>query len=171
MPQRSGEAGSIVLIGFMGSGKTTIGRALADLLGFRFVDTDDIVESRAGRTIRQIFDQDGEAKFRAREHTAVKQAVRVGERVIACGGGAILQLRNHRLLKEAGPVVYLRADLETLRVRLRGSKTRPLLRARGALERLLAERAPAYEAAADVVVDVDRGTPEEIAERIAEALL
>lgn len=155
----------------MGAGKTTVGRALATHLGMRFVDTDDIVERRAGRTIEEIFSDAGETKFRSFEHTAIKQAVRTGGRVIACGGGAILQLRNHELLRSAGPIVYLRAELDTLRARLRTPKGRPLLRARGALERLHAERSPAYEAAADVVVDVDGATPDEVAAAIIEALL
>jgi shikimate kinase len=155
----------------MGSGKTTVGGALAGSLGMRFVDTDEIVERRAKRTIQEIFDAHGEEKFRALEHTAVKQAVRTGGRVIACGGGAILHLRNHELLRAAGPIVYLRADVATLRERLRRTKGRPLLRARGALERLYAERERAYASAADIVVDTDHLTVDEIVTRITEALL
>lgn len=160
-----------MLIGFMGSGKTVAGRALAEVLGFRFYDTDEMVEKKAGKTIQQIFDKQGEEKFRTLEHAAVKQACRGESRVIACGGGAIVQLRNYDILKQAGAVVYLRALPETLRARLRNPKGRPLLKAKGALDRLLAERGPAYEAAADVVVDVDKGTPEEVADRIVGALV
>jgi shikimate kinase len=163
--------GNVVLIGFMGAGKTAVGAALAEALGFSLHDTDAMVEKKAKKAIEEIFEKNGEDRFRDLEHAAVEQACAGSGRVIACGGGAILQLRNHELLKEAGAIVYLRAAPETLRARLRNPKGRPLLKARGALDRLLAERAPAYEAAADVVVDVDKGDPTEVAERIIEALL
>jgi shikimate kinase len=163
--------GNIVVIGFMGAGKSVVGKALARRLGFRFQDTDEMVERKTKRSIEEIFETDGEARFRELEHSAIKQACRGSSRVIACGGGAILQLRNHELLKDAGPVVYLRATNETLRARLRNPDGRPLLKASGSFERLLAERAPGYEAAADVVVDVDSGTPEDVAGRIVEALM
>ncbi|MFN2613368.1 MAG: shikimate kinase [Actinomycetota bacterium] len=162
--------GNIVLIGFMGAGKSATGVALADALGFKLYDTDEMVERKAKMSIEDIFEQKGEARFRTLEHAAVKTACNGSSRVIACGGGSILQLRNHTILKEAGVVVYLRASEGSLRARLRTAEGRPLLKARGALSRLLAERAPGYEAAADVVVDTDDGDPKEIAERIIEAL-
>lgn len=154
----------------MGAGKSTVGRALADALRMRFVDTDEIVERQAGSTIAEIFASQGEETFRRLEHRAVRQAVRYGGRVIACGGGAILELRNHDLLRAAGPIVYLRASGPVLRARLRGSEdARPLLRARGAFERLLAERAAAYRAAADLTVDAD-AEPEAVVESIVTGL-
>jgi shikimate kinase len=164
-------AGNIVLVGFMGAGKTSVGHALAERLEFRFVDTDELVEREAGMTIAQIWSAEGEEGFREREHEAVKRACAGGARIVACGGGAVLQMRNYGILKGAGVVVYLRAHASVLRARLRGDDVRPLLKDPRALDRLLAERAPAYEAAADVIVDVDEGTPEEIADKIMEKLI
>jgi len=161
MPERS-----IVLIGFMGAGKTSVGRALADTAGMELVDTDLLVEARAGRAIAEIFEADGEEAFRALESDAVQEAASAPGRVIACGGGAVLRLVNQRALREAGDVVYLRASPHALRGRLDGDDGRPLLRDPGAFDRLLAERAPAYEAAADVIVDTDERTPDEIAHEI-----
>jgi shikimate kinase len=164
-------AGNIVLVGFMGAGKTVVGRALAERLDFRFLDTDEMVERDAQQTIRQIWKEEGEEGFRDREHDAVKHACAGGARVIACGGGAVLQMRNYGILKGAGVVVYLRAPAAVLRERLTGDDARPLLNDPRALDKLLAERAPAYESAADVVVDVDRGSPDDIAETIMERLV
>ena len=164
-------AGNIVLVGFMGAGKTAVGRVLAERLEFRFVDTDELVEKDAGEPIKDIWVREGEEGFRDREHAAVKRAVARGASVIACGGGAVLQMRNYGILKSAGVVVYLRAHANVLRARLRGDDLRPLLKDPRALDKLLAERAPAYEAAADVIVDVGEGTPEAIADRIMEKLL
>ena len=157
---------SIVLIGFMGAGKTSVGRALADVSDLELVDTDTLVEARAGRPIAQIFADEGEEAFRALETEAVREAASAPDRVIACGGGAVLRLVNQRILIGAGDLVYLRASPEALRGRLEGDDGRPLLRDPAAFDRLLAERAPAYEAAADVIVDTDGRTPKEIAHEI-----
>jgi shikimate kinase len=159
---------NVVLIGFMGSGKSVVGRALAEQLGFRLFDTDAMVEESAGRSIAEIWDADGEEAFRAREHDAVLHACAGTGRVIACGGGAVLNIRNYGVLKGAGTVVYLRAPADVLRARLADETTRPLLREHSAFDRLLAERTPAYESAADLIVDADLGTPDEIARAIAE---
>lgn len=154
----------------MGSGKTTVGRVLSDALKMKFVDTDELVERNAGKVISEIFDQDGEVAFRAVEHRAVRQAVRYGGRVIACGGGAILELRNQEALHGAGPIVYLRASAKTLRSRLRGSEdARPLLRAPGAFEKLLLSRERAYASAADLTVNAD-AEPEVVVQEIVKGL-
>src|SRR5437867_4873602 len=102
---------SVVLIGFMASGKTEVGRALAGLLGYDFVDTDQMVEAAAGRSVAQIFAEEGEAGFRGKEREAVVRAAARGRRVIACGGGAIFAFRNYGVLKGAGPLVYLRTSV------------------------------------------------------------
>jgi len=159
-----------VLIGFMGAGKSSIGRDLADHLRFRFFDTDAMVEESAGRTIPQIWDEEGEEGFRARESVAVLEACAGTERVIACGGGAVLEIRNYGILKGAGTVVYLRAPAAVLRARVGDGVDRPLLKDAAAFDRLLAERTPAYEAAADLIVDTDERTPDELAGDIAEQL-
>src|SRR5690242_348080 len=109
MPPRS-----VVLIGFMASGKTAVGRALADQLGFEFCDTDELVTSAAGRTVEEIFADEGEDGFRSRERDAVVRAAARPGRVIACGGGAILSVRNYGVLKGAGPICYLRTTAEEL---------------------------------------------------------
>jgi shikimate kinase len=157
---------NVVLIGFMGTGKSAVGRALAERLGFRLFDTDDMVEREAGRSIAEIWADEGEQGFREMEYDAVLRACAGTGRVIACGGGAVLQIRNYGILKGAGMVVYLRAPADVLRARAGSSGSRPLLAERGAFDRLLAERVPAYESAADMIVDTDDGTPDEIAAAI-----
>ena len=160
-----------MLIGFMGSGKSVVGRALAERLGYKLFDTDAMVEEAAGCSIAEIWDAEGEEGFRAREHDAVLHACAGAGRVIACGGGAVLNIRNYAVLKGAGTVVYLRAPADALRARLEDETTRPLLREPGAFDRLLAERTPAYESAADEIVDADLGTPDDIAGVIAGILV
>ena len=157
-----------MLIGFMGSGKSVVGHALAEQLGYRLYDTDAMVEESAGRSIAEIWDDEGEPGFRTREHDAVLHACAGSGRVIACGGGAVLNIRNYGVLKGAGTVVYLRAPADVLRDRLADGMTRPLLREDGAFDRLLADRTPAYESAADLIVDADTGSASEIAAVIAE---
>lgn len=157
---------SVVLIGFMGAGKSIVGRALARRFGFHLYDTDEMVEEEAGKSVGQIWTEEGESGFRAREYRAVTRACAAPGRVIACGGGAVLPMRSYEVLKTAGPVVYLRTSAEVLRQRVGDGLGRPLLSEPGAFDRLLAERTPAYESAADIVVDTDGLLPEEIAEEI-----
>jgi shikimate kinase len=158
---------NVVLIGFMGAGKSAIGRVLADRLSFRLYDTDAMVEEGAGRTISEIWNDEGQEGFRLREHDAVLHACAGTGRVIACGGGAVLEIRNYGILKGAGTVVYLRAPAAVLRARVGDGKNRPLLKEKDAFDRLLAERTPAYESAADLIVDTDERTPDELAGDIA----
>ena len=152
-----------MLIGFMGSGKSVVGRALSERLGFRLFDTDRMVEEAAGTRIAELWDAAGEEGFRAREHDAVLRACAGSGRVIACGGGAVLEIRNYGVLKGAGTVVYLRTPASVLRERVGIALDRPLLREEGAFDKLLAERQPAYESAADLIVDTEGRTPEEVA--------
>lgn len=159
-----------MLIGFMGAGKTAVSRILAERLGFRLFDTDAMVEEAAGSTVAELWETEGEDGFRAREHEAVLRACAGSGRVIACGGGAVLQIRNYGILKGAGTVVYMRAPAEVLRARIGDGRARPLLRDEGSFDRLLAERTPAYEAAADVTVDTDDRTPDEVVSDILEKL-
>ena len=157
-----------MLIGFMGAGKTVVGRALSERLGLQLFDTDRMVEESSGRRIPELWDGEGEEGFRAREHDAVLQACAGSGRVIACGGGAVLEIRNYGILKGAGTVVYLRAPSAVLRERVGIALDRPLLREEGAFDRLLAERQPAYESAADVIVDTDGKSADEVASEISE---
>ena len=160
--------GNVVLIGFMGAGKSVVGRALAERLGMELFDTDAMVEHAAGRRIADLWEAEGEEGFRAREHDAVLKACAGSGRVIACGGGAVLEIRNYGILKGAGTIVYLRAPGAVLQDRVGIALDRPLLREEGAFDKLLAERQPAYESAADVIVDTDGRTPDDIAAEIAE---
>lgn len=162
-------ARNVVLIGFMGSGKSVVGAALAERLGYTLFDTDEMVAAEAGRSIPEIFDAEGEEGFRTREVEAVTKACAGNGRVIACGGGAIIQMRNYAILRGAGAVVYLRASPETLWQRIGAGAERPMLAGdpTARFDALLAERIPAYESAADHIVDTDGRTPADIAEEIA----
>lgn len=154
-----GRTGTIWLVGMMGSGKTSVGRRLAERLGRRFVDTDHEVERVAGASVREIFEREGEAGFRARERAAI-DAVTGASAVVSLGGGAVAQPGMAEQLAASGTAVYLRALPETLARRVGTARTRPLLRGLSpeqrlvTLRRLLEERRPLYERAG-VVIDTD----------------
>lgn len=146
----------LVLVGLMGTGKSTVGAACAQALGRPFVDTDDLVAVAAGASVEEIFATQGEAAFRAYERAAVAEACERAEpTVIACGGGVVLDPANRDRLRRAGHVVLLTASPEALAARVGRGRGRPLLAgdAEGTLERLGRERAEAYAAAAEVTVD------------------
>src|SRR5213592_4845534 len=153
---------SIVLIGYRGSGKTTIGRRLADRLWWPFVDTDDIVVKKAGKSIADIFEQHGEKRFRDLESDAVKEVAHLQEHVIALGGGAVLRPENVTALRKGEhKIVYLKCDPAELHKRIQAdpntSRHRPNLTGVGGLEEirtLLAEREPLYRAAMTAELDV-----------------
>jgi len=162
----------LVLVGLMGAGKSSVGKRCAALLDRPFVDTDELVVAAAGIPFDEIWTNEGEAGFRARERTAVADAAASpAPLVIACGGGAVLDPENRRTLRTTGFVVWLAASPEVLAARLAGDDTRPLL-ARGdraaTLTRLADTRAAAYEAAADVTVAADDATVDEVAHRVLE---
>lgn len=162
----------IVLTGFMATGKTVVGRRLARLLGRPFVDTDGLVEVAAGRTVREIFATEGEARFRALERAAVEKACGMADAVIATGGGALLDPENRRRLAAAGPIVCLVASPEDILARTGNGTTRPLLASASTREErldrirtLLAERAPAY-AVATHNVDTSGLEVDQVVERV-----
>ena len=165
-------ADRLFLIGMMASGKTTVGRQVAQRLGWGYLDSDDQVEARTGRTVKQIFEEDGEAAFRAEERAALEAAIADGRSVVVgVAGGAVLDPANRELLRRTGgTVAWLRAEPETLieRIRKSGQGHRPLLRddPEGTLRRLDAERRPLYQELADVIVDVDGRSTGEIVEHL-----
>jgi shikimate kinase len=155
----------------MGAGKTSVGRRCAARLARRFVDTDDVVEARAGTTVAAIFAEQGEDAFRVLERDAVADVASATEpQVIACGGGAVLDPESRARLRTTGTVVWLRASPGTLGGRVsRQPGTRPLLAggsATATLEELAAARADAYADAAHVIVDTDDRTQDEVADAV-----
>ena len=158
--------GSVVLCGFMGSGKTTCGKLLAQKLNRPFLDLDEWIERKAGMTVSEIFAQKGEAAFRKMERMAVEELSLTGGLVIAAGGGALLQKENAAALRANDVVILLDASLETVKYRLKDDHSRPLLHqpdSGDVLAGLYAARREAYRAAADTVLNAD-GSPEETAE-------
>lgn len=165
---------NIALIGMMGAGKTTVGKALAKELGFLFVDTDEEIV-RAHGEIAQIFSLKGEEYFRGLESELVKTLAKKDGLVISTGGGLPLLEENRRLLKMNGFIVYLRASAETIEKRLRTDCTRPLLQSEGlslyeTIEGLLAVRKGIYEAFADITVDTDGKVREVLLKELVEKI-
>jgi shikimate kinase len=161
----------LVLVGLMGTGKTTVGRELARRLGRPLIDSDEQVEARTGRTVREIWRTDGEPAFRVLEAEALAEALASDDpAVIAAAGGVVLAAENRRRLVRAGTVVWLRGDPAVLAERARRADHRPLLDRdpRAALEAMARDRVPLYEEVADHTVDVTDRTPDQVADRIME---
>lgn len=176
-----------VLIGFMGSGKTTVGKQLALRYGLCFCDLDERLEKMTGMTVSEMFRQEGEEGFRARETAQLRElaaeagsdaeAVLTGESapgaapgtVYSTGGGIILKKENGPLLRQIGVVVWLRIRPETVLRRLQNNTTRPLMQVRDRdtkVRSMITEREPLYRNAADLIIDTDELLPDEIADRI-----
>ena len=166
---------AIVLVGLMGSGKTTVGKRIAQELGYPFVDSDDIVASVAGKSVRELFTQDGEARFRQCESDAIK-SVLVGRKssvVLATGGGAVISSENRSLISEqASNVVWLDASVEDLVVRTKQSAARPLLDgdAAATLQSLSSQRSAWYEEVATVRIDTRGKTVAKVCSAVLEAI-
>jgi shikimate kinase len=162
VPER---ASRVVLVGFMGSGKSAVGRVLARRLGYRFEDMDSRIERRAGRTIAEIFRDEGEAAFRELEREEAVAVSRLTKRVVASGGGAFAQPRTREILQGGAITVWLRCEIGHILGRVPPDGSRPLAVNRDIMRALLAEREPSYRMA-DVAVDASAGSPREVAERI-----
>lgn len=150
--------GNIVLVGPMGAGKSTVGRYLASRLSYSFVDTDHLIEERAGADIPWIFDVEGEAGFRVRETAILDTLQGVESHVIATGGGIVIRPENHVRLNNLGTVIYLIASVEQLLSRTSKDKKRPLLQVadpKSRIQELLRERDPLYRQLADYVLQTD----------------
>lgn len=165
----------IILIGFMGAGKTSVGEALAKEMGFVFADTDERIEAQQQKKINDIFAQHGEAYFRDLETDMLKQLQSEKERlVISVGGGLPVRSENRKLLKELGTVVYLRAQVDTLVGRLQGDTTRPKLAGgdlREKIETLMRAREACYLEAAQLLVDTDKKNIEDTVKEIEDHVL
>jgi shikimate kinase len=163
---------AIVLIGLMGAGKTSVGRKLAKLIDMDFVDVDEEISKAAGCSIEDIFDKYGEDAFRDVEERVMARLLNENPRVLATGGGAIMNPRTQKLIKEHGISVWLSADLDVLVRRTSKREGRPLLKNKdhGAiLKKLLDERSPVY-AKADIFVDSSEDGPEVTASNIKQKL-
>ncbi|MGQ9425031.1 shikimate kinase AroK [Gilvimarinus sp. F26214L] len=164
---------TVVLVGPMGAGKSTIGRLLAHLLAFRFQDTDQTIEKRTGADISWIFDVEGEEGFRVREAAVLREALEQDQLVLATGGGVVTRDENRAMLKKHGPVVYLTADIEQLVERTAKDKKRPLLQVDNPREKIVElfnQRDPLYREVATITVRTDRRAPKLVAEEIARKL-
>jgi shikimate kinase len=164
----------VTLIGYRGTGKTSVAQPLARRLNFDSIDADAELERRAGQTVRQIFESEGETGFRTRERGLLAELLTRDRLVIAAGGGAILDSATRRQMRAAGPVVWLRARVETIERQVTADSAtrdrRPALTADGGrceIESLLAVREPLYRETASLTVDVDDRTVDEIVAQIA----
>lgn len=166
---------NLILTGFMGSGKTSVGVRLSYRLKMTVEDTDKLIERREGRSISDIFASDGEAYFRRKETELLRELTekRQNVRIFSVGGGTPVNPENRTLLKRLGTVIWLRIRPETVYERLKDDTTRPLLQCedpRGRIRQLLESREEAYMSCADIVVDVDGLEMEEILQKIEKEL-
>jgi shikimate kinase len=163
---------TLVLVGMMGAGKTSVGRRLASVLGVPFRDADAEIELAAGCTINEIFERYGEPAFRAGERKVIARLLSEPPHVLATGGGAFMDPETRERIKESAISIWLKAHVELLLERVMRKDTRPLLRntdSRAALERLLKEREPIYSQA-DITVESDDGPHEAVVRRLLAAL-
>jgi shikimate kinase len=166
---------NIALIGFMGAGKSAVGRALAAKLNMAFIDLDSLIEQKAGRSITEIFARDGETAFRRMEAEITTQVAGREKSVIACGGGIVLEQNNIDLMRKSCLIIYLTADPAILLRRvLKSRERRPLLEVAdpaAAIDGLLKYRGPLYENAADVIIDTSQMDIPGTVGRISEELV
>lgn len=161
---------NIFLIGFMGAGKSTIGRALAKELSFEFIDIDSFIEESTKMTIPEIFKKAGEEWFREQETFAVSCLSEGNNRIIATGGGVVERPENIDLMKKNGTVVYLKATADRLWTRVGKDKNRPLATDLASFRKRFDARKPKYEAASDITIDTNDKSVERIVSLIKEKL-
>lgn len=163
---------SVILIGFMGSGKTTVGRILADLLHVPFFDSDTEIEQRTGSTITEIFEQLGEPAFRTLEYQVLQELL-CQTAVLSTGGGIIVSQENREVLTNCQTVVYLKTSPTIFLKRLADDQNRPLVQGKSSIDiqAIFEKRADWYEAVADMVVQTDFLTPIEVARKIQTMLV
>jgi shikimate kinase len=164
---------NVFLVGPMGSGKSAVGRQLAQRLALEFIDSDEEIEARTGVDISYIFEREGEAGFRNREAEVIDAITRREGVLVSTGGGAILDAGTRERLRARGRVVYLRTSVDQQLARTRRSNDRPLLNnddPRGTLERLFEQRAPLYAEVAEIVVDTDGRKVKTVVDQICRQL-
>ncbi len=164
---------NIVLVGPMGVGKTTIGKALAAHLNREFLDTDRVVEERTGADIPWIFDVEGEIGFRRREEAVCKELMADSGRVIATGGGIVLNEANRAEIRRDSIVIFLSATVDQLVERTAKDTRRPLLQnsnPRAVIEKVLEERLPLYQGLADIEISTESSSPKHLIQRIIKAI-
>ena len=166
-------AGNFFLVGLMGAGKTTVGRALARKTGKTFYDSDHEIEARTGVRVATIFEIEGELRFRDRESGVIADLAKMNNIVLATGGGAVLRPENRDELSKHGVVIYLRASIDDLLARTMHDKNRPLLQTadpRAKLQSLLEQRDPLYREVADIVVDTSQQNVNLLVSRLLDQL-
>ena len=167
------QKGNIILIGPMGSGKTSTGRMLAKEMGYAFADTDEEVTKRTGVSIAYIFDVEGEEGFRKRECLALKECLNDNNTILSTGGGIVLSKENRDLLQDRGTVVYLQTSIRSQVKRTASTNNRPLLQNKDpeeTLEKLMLTRAPLYEEIADITIMTDNKSLQEMSKEIQRAI-
>ena len=160
---------NIVLIGFMGAGKTVVGKKLAEKLGYSYLDTDSIIETKQKKSINDIFAEDGEEAFRRMETAVIEKLSHEGKHVISTGGGMILRPENVLIMRKIGPMILLWASPEAIYDRIKDDKNRPLLDVSEPLlkiKEILNFRTPIYKNVADHIVDTSRLSPDDACNRI-----
>lgn len=162
------------LIGYRGTGKSTVGRLLAETLGWHWIDTDQLVQQNSGMAISEIFREQGESGFRDLESQAVEHVAQLSNHVVSLGGGAILRPANRKLIRASGKTVWLKADPQTIATRLSADEstasTRPNLTDQSGIteiKQVLGQRASIYAEMADWEIDTVQNSPDEIAAQIA----
>jgi shikimate kinase len=172
-PSRKLQSGNLILVGMMGSGKTTMGRVLAKHLGKVFVDSDEEIIKRTGVTIPHIFDVEGEPGFRLREITALRNLVERDNMVLATGGGAVLEEQNRTMLQQNGIVIYLKASVHDLWQRTRHDRNRPLLQTgnpHAKLTELFQQRDPLYRQVSDIIAQSGKQSAQALMLQLAEEI-
>ncbi len=162
----------VILTGFMGSGKSSVGKLLAESLGCIFIDLDSVIAKQAGKTINEIFAESGESAFRKLESECLQKVLKKGLSVVACGGGVVVAESNRLLMRDSGYVINLSASLDSVLKRLTGATDRPLYSGQDAVNRVqkLMEERKQFYADADIRIDTDNKSVEDVVSEILKVL-